>query len=218
MALCTGLSSSSTRFPLGDRSVSTISTARSTACSCVYLDAMNIMVGGAQVSAARNRQAPSPAAAAARGICDPAWRLDFAQLLSLMLGSDPNADHRAVCFGSNKRGNDGAFWNSPPRAGWVPIVLTRNCSGREKGVDVMMAVTVMEDLLQPDIDPSQFDVTLLTGDQDLVPVIAALSKRGFGVDVGAWAHTASPEIVRSARRFFALDPHFDLLTFQPQRH
>ncbi len=215
MALCTIPHSGYTRSALADRPVSRIADTGSTTRSRVYMDAFNILVGGAQLSAARIGLAASATAAAEQGIADPAWRLDFAKLRSLVVGTNPVTDSRAVCVGSNKRGNAGVLWSVAQRAGWIANVLTRNSSGREKGVDVTMAVVVMEDLFQPDIDPTQFDVTLLTGDKDLVPVISALSRRGFVVDVGAWAHTASPEIMRLARRFFALDQYFDFLTFQP---
>lgn len=217
MALCTSSHIGNTRSALADRPVSKISSTRSTTRSRVYMDAFNILAGGAQLSAAHIGLAASPTAAAEQGIADHAWRLDFAKLRSLVVGTDPVTDSHAVCVGSNKRGNAGVLWTVAQRAGWTANVLTRNSSGREKGVDVTMAVVVMEDLFQPDIDPTQFDVTLLTGDQDLVPVISALLRRGFVVDVGAWAHTASPEVMRLARRFFALDHYFHFLTFQPER-
>ena len=218
MALCTIPHSGNTRSALADRSVSTVAGISSKSRSRAYMDLSNILAGGAQYSAWRIGLASSPAVAAELNISDLAWRFDFANARSLVVGEAPTSDVRAHCIGSNKRGNAGVLFDAAQRARWLPNALTRTNSGREKGVDVTMAVAVMEDLFLTDADPDQFDVTLLTGDQDLVPVISALHRRGFAVDVGAWAHTASPEIMRLARRFFALDDYFDFLTFQPQRH
>ncbi len=198
---------------------------RSTPCSefadgpaCfAYLDASNIFLGGAAVSAARRAMAPTPRIAAEGRIFDPEFRVNFTWLRRFAVGEDHDGTARAVCVGSNKAGSDGAVYRAAERAHWTAITPQRAMSGREKEVDTTLSVLLLEDLLCQPAQPGDVDVTLFSGDRDLLPAVKALQRRGYAVDIVAWEHATSPELRRAARRFIALDPYFDFLCFYVPR-
>jgi hypothetical protein len=179
-----------------------------------YLDASNIWLAGAQVSAARRGLALSPARAAEERVLDPRFRVDFAKLRAFAVGEDPSAIAHTVCVGSTGTNNNGAIWKMAQQAGWATITPTRARSGREKEVDTSLSVVLLEDLLLA--DAGDLDITLFSGDRDLLPAISAVKRRGHAVDVAAWEHSTSGELKRAARRFIALDEYFELLSYEPQ--
>jgi hypothetical protein len=184
--------------------------------SYAYLDLSNLYVGAAQVSAARLGWAASPADAAERGIADAQLRIKFGATREFLVGTS-SANARCIAFGSVKEEGDTRIANSLRRNGIEPRMLRRSLSGREKGVDTSLVVTMLEDLLLGEPHGGILDVTMVSGDRDLCEVLEPLRRRGIAVDVAAWRHTASTELMRLARRFVPLDDHFDLLTYREER-
>ncbi len=182
-----------------------------------YLDLSNISIGAAHVSAARLGLATSPSSAAERGICDPALRLNFAALRQFTVGTAA-LSARTVCVGSIKVDGDCRISSATHRAGWLTDMHLRAKSGREKLVDTGLSVLMLEDLFLTDVDAAEVEVTLLSGDRDLLPAVKALKRRGFSVDVMAWQHTISDELKQAARRFISLDENFQFLTFRARSH
>lgn len=182
-----------------------------------YLDTSNIFLGGAAVSAFRRGMVPSLGFAAEHRKFDLDFRINFTWLRQFVVGDDPEGSARTVCVGSNKVGNDGTVFRAAERARWAAITPSRSASGREKEVDTTLAVLLMEDVLCQSAPPASVDVTLCSGDRDLLPAVSALKRRGYGVDVVGWEHTTSPQLRQEARRFIALDPYFDHLCFYVRR-
>lgn len=181
-----------------------------------YLDMSNIWISGAQVSAARLGMAASPSAAAQSGVFDRSYRLNFGSLRRFVVGGVDSA--RTICVGSLKAGGCDCIGDATQQAGWQTTMQVRAKSGREKAVDTSLSVFMVEDLLTTHVDPSEMDVTLLSGDRDLLPAVEAVMRRGFAVDVVAWDHSASTELRQIARRFISLDSYFNLLTFRKDLH
>lgn len=182
-----------------------------------YLDASNIFLGGAAVSACRRGMAPNPKIAAESHTFDPQFRCNFTWLRHFAVGDDAEGTARAVCVGSNKFGSDGVVYRAAERAGWTAITPQRAVSGREKEVDTTLAVLLLEDVLCHPAQAGDLDITLFSGDRDLLPAVRALQRRGRAVDVVGWEHATSTELRQAARRFVALDPYFDFLSFYAPR-
>lgn len=186
-----------------------------TARHAVYLDAYNFLIGGSQVSAARCGIATSAAHAAASGVSNFLWRGDFSALLGWAVGAENIDSARAVCVGSNPIGTSNTLWAAAKYAGWKTVTPTRNAAGKEKETDVALSVLMLEDLLLAKGDRSSIDVTIISGDRDLVPVVRALARHGINVDIACWTHTASAALKSVARRFIPLDDYFNLLSHEP---
>ena len=183
-----------------------------------YLDASNIWLAGSQVSAARRGMAHSAKSAAENRIIDPGFRITFKGLRQFAVGEDTTRAARTVCVGSSKANSDGAIWQTAEHAGWEAMTPQRAKSGREKEVDTTLSVVLLEDLLCSRANPHEVDVTLFSGDRDLLPAVKALRRHGYAVDIACWDHATSAELKLAARRFIALDEYFDLLSYQPQNH
>ena len=183
----------------------------------VYLDGFNFLIGGSQVSAALCGIAPSASYAAMNGICNFAWRGNFAALLGWAVGTKNIKDARAVCVGSSAAGaTSNTLWNAAAFAGWETITPTRNAAGKEKETDVALSVLLLEDLLLAKGNKSSIDVTIISGDRDLVPAVNALARHGIRVDIASWNHSTSAALKSAARRFIPLDDYFNLLSHEPK--
>jgi hypothetical protein len=182
-----------------------------------YLDASNIHIGGAQLSAARLGLAASANDAAQRGLIDHQYRISFPRLRELCIGPDFDSAARTVAVGSNLANSDGRVWQAVEHAGWLPLVLERAPSRREKGVDVTLAITMVHDLLVSGATPANADVTLVAGDRDYLRAVEMLKGHGFHVDVLAWEHSLSRELALAARKVVLLDQHFAMLRYHPAR-
>lgn len=177
----------------------------------LYLDASNIWIGGAQVSAHRAGMAATPADAAKNRIVDPQFRLNFCALRDFGTGHLGAAGARAVCVGSKKTLDITNVERAAMLSGWDTDFRVRNAFGREKGVDTGLVVAALKDLMLAPVDGASRDVTLFSGDADYVPVIEALNGCGIAVDVVSWDHATAGTIRRAARRWIALDEYFDLI-------
>lgn len=179
----------------------------------VYMDVMNTWMGAAQYSAARLGLARTPQEASELGIIDPDLRLGFKRLREFAVGSDPS-NSRAVFFGSVKTETDRRIQDPAERAGWIAHMPVRSVNGREKEVDTGIAVGMLEDQMLSSANPAEVEVTLICGDRDQLPAVRSLTRMGVRVDVAAWSHATSQDLIRAARRFIPLDDYFETLTFR----
>lgn len=99
------------------------------------------------------------------------------------------------------------------RAGAFEVVVyDRNVENREKKVDTSIAADMISDSYEL-MDPAKDEITLVSGDRDLVPAVEKLRKRGFKVDVVFWDH-ASAELRNPASAFISLNRHLHLLALR----
>jgi hypothetical protein len=156
--------------------------------------------------------------AALNGICNFSWRGDFSALLAWAVGTENVQTARAVCVGSTSAGaTSNILWNAAAFAGWETVTPTRNAAGKEKETDVALSVFLLEDLLLAKGDKSSIDVTIISGDRDLLPAVQALARHGIHVDIASWTHAASAALKSAARRFIPLDDYFNLLSHKPNK-
>ena len=177
-----------------------------------YLDFSNIGISGAQVSAARRGLAPSAKAAAEARIADPTFRLNFRTTLEFCVGKHFDGS-RAVCVGSSRVGSDLAIWQMARNADWLTETPRRAFSGREKSVDTLLTAKIIEDILLSGADPDELEITILSGDRDLLPAVQCLQRLGHRVCVASWEHSAADELRQTADQFIALDDYFSLIRY-----
>lgn len=92
------------------------------------------------------------------------------------------------------------------------VVHDRNAANKEKKVDTSIAADMISDSYDL-MNPANDEVTLVSGDRDLVPAVEKLRSRGFKVDVVFWDH-ASTELKNSASSFVSLNPHLKLIALK----
>jgi uncharacterized LabA/DUF88 family protein len=173
----------------------------------LYVDNSNVWIEGMHVAAVANGHAPTIWDALENRICDYAWKMDFGKLYQFA-GGDQKDVGRAVLYGSRPPVND-SLWSIAKSRGFEVVVYDRNIQNREKKVDTSIAADMIADsyeLMKPDTD----EVTLVSGDRDLVPAVEKLRRRGFKVDVVFWDH-ASVELRNAASSFVSLNQHLNLL-------
>ena len=178
-----------------------------------YLDASNLWLGASQVSAVRLGLARSANEAARTGCLDLALRVNFRSLREFVVGASA-INARTLFVGSVNTPFDHRISDAAARASWLTDMRVRSAFGPEKEVDTSLTVHMLEDLLPWQGDPSVLEVTLISGDRDLVTPVQSLARRGIGVDVAIWQHQLSRKLESEARRVYLLDDYFDQLTFR----
>lgn len=176
----------------------------------LYVDNSNVWIEGMHAAAASRGLAPTIWDALEQKICDYSWKLDFGKLYEFA-GGDKKDVGRAVLYGSRPPAND-SLWLIAKAKGFEIVVYDRNASNREKKVDTSIAADMIADSYER-MDPSKDEVTLVSGDRDLVPAVEKLRKRGFTVDVVFWDH-ASVELKSVASHFVSLNPRLELLALR----
>lgn len=175
----------------------------------LYVDNSNVWIEGMHVAAVKNGHAPSIWDAMDNKICDYSWKLDFGKLYQFA-GGERSQVGRAVLYGSRPPTND-SLWEIARKNGFEVVVYDRNASNKEKKIDTSIAADMVADSYER-MDPAKDEVTLVSGDRDLVPAVEKLRRRGLKVDVVFWDHAAK-ELKTAASSFVSLDPHFRLLSF-----
>lgn len=173
----------------------------------LYVDNSNIWIEGMRVSAVNKGMAPNIWDAMQFNITDPAWRMDFGKLYTFA-GGDKSEVGKATLYGSRPPKND-SLWDIARSKGFDIVVFDRNVQNKEKKIDTSIAADIVADSYEL-MDPSRDEVTLVSGDRDLVPAIEKLTKRKFKIDVVFWEHAAS-EIKSCCTRFVSLNPHLSVL-------
>ena len=176
----------------------------------LYVDNSNVWIEGMHVSAVVSGTAPGIWEAMEHRICDYTYKVDFGRLYQFA-GGDHAEVGRAVLYGSRPPAND-SLWEIARRKGFEVVVYDRNVANKEKKIDTSIAADMIADSYER-MNPKTDEVTLVSGDADLVPAVEKLRARGFPVYVCFWEH-ASGELKRAATRFISLNPHFDHLRLQ----
>ena len=178
-----------------------------------YLDASNLWLGAAHVSAVHRGLARSALDAARAGCLDRSLRVNFRAVRDFAVGAGAfNA--RTVFVGSVKTPADHRISAAATRASWLADMRVRSAFGPEKEVDTSLTVYMLEDLLPRQADAGTLEVTLFSGDRDLAPPVRSLARKGIAVDIAVWQHQLSRELASEARSVYFLDDHFDQLTFR----
>ena len=147
--------------------------------------------------------APSVWDAQQSNLSDPSWRLDFGKLYSFAGGEQSNVA-KAVLYGSRPPAND-SLWGIAKSKGFDVVVFDRNAANKEKKIDTSIVADMVEDSYEL-MNVNSDEVTLVSGDRDLVPAVEKLRKRGFRVDVAFWDHAAA-ELKAAASTFISLNRH-----------
>lgn len=176
----------------------------------LYVDNSNVWIEGMHVAAVQNGIAPNIWDALANKICDYSWKLDFGKLYEFA-GGDKKDVGRAVLYGSRPPKND-SLWTIAKAKGFEIVVHDRNAVNKEKKVDTSIAADMVADSYEL-MDPKKDEVTLVSGDRDLVPAVEKLRKRGFKVDVVFWDH-ASTELKQAASSFISLNQHWKMVALK----
>jgi len=173
----------------------------------LYVDNSNVWIEGMHVSAVQSGSVPDIWTALKYKICDYNWKMDFGRLYEFAGGNQSEVG-RAVLYGSRPPAND-SLWSIAKGKGFEVIVHDRNVKNKEKKIDTSIAADIIADsyeLMKPNAD----EITLVCGDQDLVPAVEKVRKRGFEVQVVFWEH-ASRELKEAATKFIPLNEYLDHL-------
>lgn len=176
----------------------------------LYVDNSNVWIEGMHVAAVANGLVPTIWDALDNRICDYTWKMDFGRLYEFAGGERKDVG-RAVLYGSRPPAND-SLWSIAKSRGFEVVVYDRNVQNREKKVDTSIAADMISDSYEL-MDPAKDEISLVSGDRDLVPAVEKLRKRGFKVDVVFWDH-ASGELKNAASAFISLNPHLRLLALK----
>lgn len=174
----------------------------------LYVDNSNVWIEGMHVAAVENGHAPTIWDAMENKICDYSWKMDFGKLYQFA-GGDQKDVGRAVLYGSRPPKND-SLWAIATKKGFEVVVYDRNASNKEKKIDTSIAADMVADSYEL-MNPATDEVTLVSGDRDLVPAVEKVRKRGLKVDVVFWDHGAA-ELKAVASTFISLNQHFRLLS------
>lgn len=173
----------------------------------LYVDNSNIWIEGMRVSAVSKGMALNIWDAMQANITDSSWRMDFGKLYTFAGGHKSDVG-KATLYGSRPPRND-SLWGIARSKGFEVVVFDRNVQNREKKIDTSIAADIVADSYEL-MDPNRDEVTLVSGDRDLVPAIEKLTKRKFKVDIVFWEHAAA-ELKTCGTRFVSLDPHLNIL-------
>lgn len=172
----------------------------------VYVDVSNLWVGGQRTNAVARGLAPSLNATYAIPLLPP-WDLDFLALHRLLV-PDSDALSCARMYGSFDRGSGCAAERAASASGFDTHFYPR-ARGKEKRVDVKMALDIAEDIIgQP---PTL--VVLGSGDADYIPVVELIHRHGGKVVVVGWHGTISSRLTVAADATISLGPWLDPLTY-----
>lgn len=154
----------------------------------IYLDSTNLVQG------------------ARHALNNPGWNADFRRLFKFLGGETCRS---ATLYTANRQ-----FMGATLDAAYVTgfdVVLGRATEKGEKGVDLAMAIDIIEDACADAGPGDRF--TLVTGDGDFTPVVERLRQRRMHVDVATWSESLSTSLSLAAHRFVDLTPHRDYLRY-----
>ena len=172
---------------------------------CVILvDNSNIFIEGQKASAVRKGQQVLPDG---RRPQDPSWRIDFAKLLAFM--ADGRNIHAAFLVGSRPPPKD-SVWEMAKSGGFEVITHDRDYHNKEKAVDTEL---VAQGTLAIAMGPETGVLVLGSGDRDFIPLVNIAHKRGWTVEMVAFASSfaAAGEMATSVDKTRPLDGSLDLV-------
>lgn len=178
---------------------------------CVILvDNSNIFIEGQKFSAKKK----GISQADGRLICDPSWRIDFGQLISIV--ADKQDVVKAVLVGSTPPQTD-SIWEAAKRGGFQVITHSRNLSGKEKKVDteiVAQGTKIICRLAYTNEDnevKDKFVLKLLSGDSDFIPLVKVAEEEGWETEMWAFSSSfnSSGEMAQTVSSIKPLDNIFE---------
>jgi len=173
------------------------------------VDLSNLLIEGQRLAAVKNGLARDMADAEHHKILDRRYRISAPRLYKFLAGSGHLKD--ALVVGSHRAETQPTFAAPFEAAGFRTTFRPLNRHGREKAVDTSVIDVVFEICGRG--DPERDDVTHVGGDEDHLPLVEALVNRGYRVDVLAWRHSTSKQLIAAATRFIPLDPYLDFIGF-----
>lgn len=163
----------------------------------IFCDNSNIFLEGQWAAArAEGRRGPHPE-----------FRIDYGQLISVC--AEGRDVRQANLYGSVPPQND-SLWRAIRGQGWKVKTLERNYAGKEKGLDVEIALDMSD--LSRDIAPAE-TMLLLAGDGDYQTLIPRLQQRGWVIEVAFYENIAL-SIRTLADRFIALEDRLHEIRFK----
>jgi uncharacterized LabA/DUF88 family protein len=112
------------------------------------------------------------------------FRIDYGQLITVCAKGRPVS--QANLYGSIPPQND-SLWNAIRAQGWNVRTLERNLAGKEKGLDIEIALD-MNDLAHDVLTPGT--MILVAGDGDYQTLIPRLQKKQWRVEVAFYENVA----------------------------
>jgi uncharacterized LabA/DUF88 family protein len=137
----------------------------------------------------------------------PEFRIDYGQLISVC--AQGRQVVQANLYGSVPPQND-SLWNAIRGQGWKVKTMERNYAGKEKGLDVEIALDMND--LSRDVNPPE-TMVLLAGDGDYQTLIPRLQDRGWQVEVGFYRNIAQ-SILTLANAFIPLEERLHEIRFK----
>lgn len=131
---------------------------------------------------------------------DNTFRLDFGKVLEI-------ANHKPIKvakFYGSRPPEDDSVWNMTKKVGFETVIVDRNYSNKEKGVDTQLVVDMLKD--STNADPKHDIFILIAGDADYIPVIREI-KGNFRVQVLFWNHASID--LKKETKFISLDGYFN---------
>jgi uncharacterized LabA/DUF88 family protein len=173
----------------------------------VFVDNTNVFIEGKRASAIRLGMKAST--------LDGEFVIDYGKLLYTV----QDARHLAgipKMYGSVPPPND-SVWQRIRDDGYDLKLFKRNIFGREKGVDVELALAAQElvfDTKSKGLRPGT--ICIVAGDADYVPLAERLRQAGWVVEVWYW-NNAADALKKAANRFESLNKHIDFVGTRPKR-
>jgi len=168
----------------------------------VYLDNSNLWIEGKRLGAVYRGTSPDIATAYETRDFDNTFRLDFGKVLEIA----NNKPIKVAKFYGSRPPESDTVWNMAKKVGFEPVIVDRNYSNKEKGVDTQLVVDMMEDA--GSADPNKDIFILIAGDADYIPAIRKIKSKNFRVQVLFWNHASSIEL-KNETTFKSLDGYFN---------
>jgi len=163
----------------------------------IFCDNSNIFLEG-QWAASR--------AEGRRGL-HPEFRIDYGQLITVCAKGRPVS--LANLYGSVPPQND-SLWRAIRSQGWKVKTLERILAGKEKGLDIEIALD-MNDLAR-DVAPAE-TMILVAGDGDYQTLIPRLQEKRWKVEIAFYQNVAL-SIRTLADEFISLEDHLHEIRFK----
>src|SRR5258708_20334944 len=116
---------------------------------------------------------------------------------------------QANLYGSEPPEND-SLWRAIRARGWEVKTMERNYAGKEKGIDIQIALDMNE--FSRDVKPPGTMIRL-AGDGDYQTLIPRLQDRGWEIEIGFYQNVAQ-SIRTLANRFISLEDRLHEIRFK----
>ncbi len=134
---------------------------------------------------------------------DPSWRIDFGGLLTVL--ANGRDIHAAILVGSRPPPNDGV-WRAAEQYFDV-FVHDRDANNKEKAIDTELVAQGTEIICTAG---GPMALVIASGDRDFIPLVRVAQRRGWEVEMCAFASSFSKygEMAATVNTVRALDANF----------